>query len=173
MKLFRNIKNYQKGNVLSSSKGFTLIELLVVIGILAILLAITLIAINPSHQFAQANNTKRRSDILQVLNAIGQYTAENKGILPPEVSGLTPGVAGAMGVPVVFSSATSLTTLCAKLSPTYLPSLPADPKQTAGDVSDCTAATWNTGYAIAIDDSNRIQVSAPDADEGVSITITR
>src|ERR1041385_841975 len=69
-------------------KGFTLIELLVVIGILAILLAITLIAINPAHQFAQANNTKRRSDILQILNAIGQYAAENKGNLPPDVAAL-------------------------------------------------------------------------------------
>ena len=44
-------------------KGFTLIELLVVIGILAVLLTIVLIAINPGRQFAQANNTKRRSDV--------------------------------------------------------------------------------------------------------------
>src|SRR5690349_17666648 len=76
---FRTLKT------LKNQKGFTLIELLVVIGILAILLAITLIAINPAHQFAQANNTKRRSDILQVLNAIGQYSAENKGQLPAEI----------------------------------------------------------------------------------------
>ncbi|MDQ5951176.1 MAG: hypothetical protein QG639_453, partial [Patescibacteria group bacterium] len=41
---------------LRSKHGFTLIELLVVIGILAVLLAITLVAINPARQFAQANN---------------------------------------------------------------------------------------------------------------------
>src|SRR5476649_151127 len=71
------------------TKGFTLIELLVVIGILAILLAITLIAINPARQFGQANDTKRRSDANALLNAVGQYEASNTGNLPPEVLALT------------------------------------------------------------------------------------
>src|SRR5436190_16210773 len=73
---------------IKNQKGFTLIELLVVIGILAVLLAITLIAINPARQFAQANNTRRRSDVLQILNAVHQYVASNSGQLPPAVSGL-------------------------------------------------------------------------------------
>ena len=72
-------------NKYKSEKGFTLIELLVVIGILAILLAITLIAINPARQFGQANDTKRRSDINAILNAIGQYAASNSGNLPGSV----------------------------------------------------------------------------------------
>src|SRR6185436_17359193 len=70
-------------------RGFTLIELLVVIGILAVLLAITLIAINPAKQFSQANNTKRRSDVNAILNAIDQYAADNKGVLPTGISGCT------------------------------------------------------------------------------------
>src|SRR5438445_379142 len=67
-------------------KGFTLIELLVVIGVLAVLLAIVLIAINPAKQFSQANNTKRRSDVNAILNAIDQYAADNKGSLPAGIT---------------------------------------------------------------------------------------
>src|SRR6266480_1007995 len=73
-------------NIFKREEGFTLIELLVVIGILAILLAITLIAINPARQFGQANDTKRRSDANAILNAVGQYSASNSGNLPGEVA---------------------------------------------------------------------------------------
>ncbi|KKR63446.1 MAG: hypothetical protein UU03_C0004G0017 [Candidatus Woesebacteria bacterium GW2011_GWA1_40_45] len=62
------------------NSGFTLIELLVVIGILGILLAIVLIAINPAAQFAQANNTARTNDVNTILNAIHQYSADNRGL---------------------------------------------------------------------------------------------
>ena len=74
MRLIKNNMTVQDFKTkFSTQKGFTLIELLVVIGILAILLAITLIAINPARQFGQANDTKRRSDATQILNAVGQY----------------------------------------------------------------------------------------------------
>src|SRR5581483_10664502 len=97
-------------NKIKREKGFTLIELLVVIGILAILLAITLIAINPARQFGQANDTKRRSDVNAILNAIGQYTASNTGQLPTEITGL------AVDTPTELSDSTALSTLCAKLT---------------------------------------------------------
>lgn len=60
--------------------GFTLIEILVVIGMIAILAAVVLIAINPLRQFAQARNAQRVSNVNTILNAIGNRIAENKGV---------------------------------------------------------------------------------------------
>ena len=54
--------------LLKKQSGFTLIEILVVLGILAIILAIVLVAINPGRQFSQANNTQRRNDVNAVLD---------------------------------------------------------------------------------------------------------
>lgn len=147
-------------------KGFTLIELLVVIGILAILLAITLIAINPARQFGQANNTRRRSDVLQILNAVHQYVAENNGQLPPEIVALTAGT-------VTDLSGANFPNLCAQLMPNYIPALPVDPSLNTVNITDCTVATWNTGYAISRDAANRVTVSAPVTDNSAIINVTR
>ena len=107
-----SMKNFKQ----NSTKGFTLIELLVVIGILAVLLAITLIAINPARQFAQANNTKRSSDVSAILNAVGQYAVEHHGDL------------SAINIPVGTSSAKVIGSnagageldFCPNIVPTYI-----------------------------------------------------
>jgi len=156
--------------MLKLKRGFTLIELLVVIGILAILLAITLIAINPAHQFGQANNTRRRSDVLQILNAVHQYTAEHGGSLPDE---LTKNLAA-----TYFNDTTSLKSLCAKLMPVYLPALPVEPSlKAATNITDCKEAgdkLWGTtGYQISTDDMQRVTVISPVADNGETIEVTR
>jgi prepilin-type N-terminal cleavage/methylation domain-containing protein len=72
-----------------NQKGFTLIELLVVIGILAILLAITLIAINPNKHFQDTRNTQRSSNVSEILNAIYEYESANNGNEPPSVANVT------------------------------------------------------------------------------------
>jgi prepilin-type N-terminal cleavage/methylation domain-containing protein len=154
-------------NIIKNEKGFTLIELLVVIGILAILLAITLIAINPARQFGQANDTKRRSDANAILNAIGQYSASNTGNLPASVQALV-----ASGAATVINQ-TTMASLCTDLVPTYLPALPVDPTlNNQAGVSDCSTSGWNTDYSISRDANNRITISAPQAYSG-PIQVTR
>lgn len=142
-------------------RGFTLIELLVVIGILAVLLTIVLVAINPGRQFAQANNTKRRADINALLNAIHQYAADNKGAMPGNLGTLTKGTTYS-----ITNGATNAD-LCTALMPTYLSSLPTDPSLNAQPITACTA--YATGYQViygsATDATNRrVTVLAPTAD---------
>lgn len=153
-----------------TSRAFTLIELLVVIGILAILLAIVLVAINPARQFAQANNTQRSSNVNSVLNAIHQYAADNNGTLP---SGIDTTVRT-----ITDSGAANTVDLCTALVPTYIADLPLDP--TAGTESPassvCTAvgADYNTGYTVVSSATdNRVTVAAPSAELSETITVTR
>lgn len=159
MKLFTN-KN--------SQKGFTLIELLVVIGILAVLLAITLIAINPARQFAQANNTQRSSDVNAILNAVHQYMAQNTGLLP---AGLA---AGDVDKPISSAVGGTLQAFCDALVPTYIAALPRDPQLT-GSWTDCV--TYATGYTVSVSATNsRLTVKAPTTQvppAAAIITVTR
>jgi type IV pilus assembly protein PilA len=158
--------------VKKTSQGFTLIELLVVIGILAILLSITLIAINPARSFGKANNTKRQSAVLQILNAIGAYQAEQKGILPTQILSLPAGTPVELG-------ATNMPDLCPTLVPNYIPALPVDPSVTGGsdiDSAGCATAqggNWLTGYTISRDAQNRLTIAAPSADAGDTIKVSR
>ena len=150
-------------------QGFTLIELLVVIGILALLLAITLIAINPAKQFAQANDTKRSSDVNAILNAVDQYAADHKGQLPAGIGNSATVVASTGGVD-----------LCNFLVTDYLAALPTDPTtgNTAGvvgaPVAVCTA-NYSTGYSISKSaTNNRVTVTAvSEVYPAVPIQVTR
>ena len=146
-------------------KGFTLIELLVVIGILAILLSIVLIAINPARQFGQANDTRRRSEVTQILNAIGAYAADNRGVLPTAISGLADNTATAIS--------DTGADICADLVPNYIPALPQDPQQGTGTaITDCAVA-YDTGYTVAHDAGGRVTVAAPLAEVTIPISNTR
>ena len=143
-------------------KGFTLIELLVVIGILAVLLAITLIAINPANQFAKANNTKRRSDVNAILNAVNQYMADNKGVLP---TGITT---------TARTIADTGADLCTVLVPKYIAALPVDPQTNNGlEISDCLSAYVTNYEIIQSTADSRITVSAPGAELAETIAVTR
>lgn len=132
----------QKTNV---QQGFTLIEILVVIGMIAILATIVLIAINPGRQFKQARDSQRVSNVNAILNAIGQYTADNKGTIPAAIT----------------TTATDISKggidICAALVPNYIAALPVDPS--TGSYTDC--GTYDTKYTVVKDaTTGRITVSA-------------
>lgn len=147
----------------SLQKGFTLIELLVVMGILAVLLGVVLVAINPARQIGQANNTKRQSDVAAILNAIGASAADNKGVLPA-------------GIPVAPAAAVDVGTtasICNAIMPTYISAVPSDPTQNNGTaITNCTGAPA-TGYVVQQDANKRVTVTSTTTDNGAVISVTR
>ncbi|KKQ73777.1 MAG: hypothetical protein US96_C0053G0008 [Candidatus Woesebacteria bacterium GW2011_GWB1_38_5b] len=143
-------------------KGFTLIELLVVIGIIGILAAIVLIAVNPGRQFAQARDTQRLSDLRAITDSIYQFAAEHNGDLPD-----TDGDDATTNFPVVvtcigtgaacFNLGTAsdvagpLASPPIRIVPTYVAAIPMDPS--TGDAAD-------TGYTIYQNTNGRLVASA-------------
>lgn len=148
-------------------QGFTLIELLVVIGILAILMGIVLIAINPARQFAQANNTTRSNAVNQILNALGAYLADNKGVLPA-------GIPTSPSAAAPIASGAGNVDLCTVLVPTYISAIPNDPNNNAADITVCTS--YNSGYTIVKDTNGRVTIAAPNTQippAAAAISVTR
>ncbi len=146
----------------SSSKGFTLIELLIVIGIISILAAVTIVAINPARQFAQSRNTQRMSDVNTILNAVHQNMVDNEGSFECADGNTLPDTATEIS--------NTGADLCDCLVPTYVAEMPVDPQD--GTYTDCTS--YSTGYEIVQDaDGGRVTVSAPSAELERTISVTR
>ncbi|OGY24022.1 MAG: hypothetical protein A2Y57_02195 [Candidatus Woykebacteria bacterium RBG_13_40_7b] len=159
--------------IFKNQKGFTLIELLVVIGILAILLVITIIAVNPPRQLGKARDTQRRSDVLAILNAMSQYYAE-EGEFP--TTGLpTIPFTNAL-IAVDDGAGTDEADICASIvgatGDLYLSAMPYDPSASGAGYTNCT--NYDTKYTLSIDNSNRVTVTAPETEqETTDISVTR
>lgn len=107
-------------------KGFTLIELLLTIGVISIISAIVIIAVNPSRQFEQTRNAERRHIAKQIQNAMSQYLIDNKE-LPgnkaiPEGEDLALNICRETVTNAVCVTLDDLTTI-------YVPEIPADPSE--------------------------------------------
>lgn len=135
--------------------GFTLIELLVVIGIIGILAAVVLVAVNPGRQFASARDTQRRADLYGMTNAIYQYATENNGNIPTAITA-TPTNVGMGG---------GLVNLSTVLVPTYIAAIPKDPS---------IGTDTDTQYIIYRNSTGRVVASASsELNPGVYISVVR
>ncbi len=126
-------------------KGFTLIELLIVIGIIAILAAAVIIAINPGRQFAQARQSTRQSHVASIANAFYAYAIDWGGGFPTDC--------------IASGALTDANDHCGVITPTYMQSFPMDPGT-------------DDPYTIAAD-GDRITITASAESGFDTITITQ
>ncbi|HSX18144.1 MAG TPA: type II secretion system protein [Candidatus Saccharimonadales bacterium] len=151
MKLF-------KQPVKRNESGFTLLEVLLVVAIIAILAGIVIIAINPGKQLADSRNSQRQSDVNTILNATYQYAVDNSGALPSGVTTTDTEVCATASC----GGLADLSQLTANGK--YIVAIPKDPKCT-----DANGACYN----IVKDANGRVTVSAPLAEQGKTIAVTR
>jgi type IV pilus assembly protein PilA len=156
--------------------GFTLIELLLVIGILAILAAIVLVAVDPAKRFSQARDARRWSEVNSLLNAILNYTTDNVGTHPAGIDGDTAdsqqlGTAGSgCDVACNVTTKTSCLDLSTPLVTEYIAEIPVDPRGTDGTyIYDST----RTGYYVNRLGDGRILVGSCNPELVSEISVQR
>lgn len=142
--------------------GFTLVELMVTIGIVAILMSIVLIALNPEKQFRSAREAKRMADVSVLLNATSQYLLDHKTQETIPKDNISRYIAAGMYKGKWDFSADPVPTpsinLCEVLTPTYSANIPSDPSLET-EVTDCQ--NYDSGYMLTVSPSGRVIISAP------------
>jgi type IV pilus assembly protein PilA len=143
-------------------EGFSLIEILVVVALIIILATITIVAINPAKNFRDTRNAQRSADIMQILNAVTQYTSEEGNVLSDlgTIANCDAVAPDPTSTPV--GDVLNLETI---LVDDYIVEIPVDPRADDGFV-----------YSICQTDNGRVEVSADkeiDANTTAPITVKR
>ena len=130
-------------NHFKNKTGFTLIELLIVIGILGILAAGLLAAIDPLEQLKKGRDTTKRDISVELTNAVNRYYA---------VFGTMPWGNGAIAETLLaFSSITDLLTGAGELKPTFMGALPGGASTTMAVLGGLNAG----GFAVCFDPESK------------------
>lgn len=112
----------------SSRHGFTILELILVVGMLAIIAAIVITAINPTSQLSATRDTKRVQEIRELKNALEQYIIDGNS-----VAGVPTGITNAEEIcqnSVSEAGCTGTGFYLGFLTPNYIVDIPNDPTET-------------------------------------------
>ena len=150
---------------MQNKKGFTLIEVLVVIGIIAILAAVVLVAVNPARQFKLARDSQRTSNVNAILNAIHQNMAEHRGIFV--CSGTAKDLPAST---TIMRDGGGLGDIATCIIPDYISAMPFDPATTTAHFT--SISDYNSGYDLFKDNNGRITVG-PIGELTPVISVTR
>jgi len=141
-----------------------------VVAVIAILAGIVIIALNPSKNLADTRNSQRSVNVKTIIDAVYQYHID---------TGSQPGVGARSGAVAISTTATEICSMSAvactglvdlavlTTNGKYMADIPKDPLCPTG----CNAN--GVGYKIAKDANSRLIVSAPGAENGKTISITK
>lgn len=165
-------------NKIKQSKGFTLIELLIVIAVMAILMAVVFVALNPLARFEDTRNSRRWTDVNAIISAIKLHQVDNQGILLGNLATATSGdyyligtstsgcdtaitCLSGSGVNIGSSFQASCLSIADLETKGYLAKVPVDP----------TTANWDigkTGYYVVKNANGSLTVGACGEEQGSS-----
>lgn len=134
----------------------------VIFGLVVLILLIGyVIFLNPAKKLVEMRNSQRRTDVVNILNTVYQFVADNKGELPQTITSTPTKICQSKA-----SSCEGLVDLSSVLEveKKLLSSVPVDPRETDKNSS---------GYQISRQANGRISISAPLAENGAVITLSK
>ncbi len=150
-------------------RGVTILELMISIAVLAILMAISIRALNPAGQFAASRNSQRSLHVMAILNSIRSNIADTRtgiftcaaGDIPTSTKRMASGVGNFDIAPCLI--------------PNYMNVIPIDPSASSSYFT--SVSDYNTGYNVIRNVSGTVSVSitvlAPNAELGKTIQSSR
>ena len=142
----------------SKIKELSLKQKILIIISIVILIAATIIYVNPSKRLRDLRSSQRRADMAKILDAVYQYSLENGGKIPETITSTPTEICKTDS-----SSCEGLVDLSI-ISKKYLPSVPKAPQ---------TGDSLGVGYLIFKTATGRITVSISGTKDLAPISITR
>ena len=129
--------------------------------LILILAGVGIFLSNPAKRFLEMRNSQRRSDVVNILNAVYQYRLDQNGALPANI-----GASPTMICKGKAASCDGLVDISQVLviEKTILSSVPIDPKEDRLNIS---------GYQISLSANGRINVTAPLAENNAVISLSK